>query len=249
MLHSMLFAAVFAFGNSSRQQTKQLMIVSLFDEWQQGETIGPVHDLSAGSTRKTPAAPAAPPAQDRPWERVSPAKAQNVAATVPAGGTAAPVVQAPAALPEKGVEPVGMNGGLAGRFQDDASGGSLGAAPAGSAAMSLGKYGPETGGPGTRSDGKERQAVDSDPALRKKIRDTLQANLVYPYLARKKRIEGTVFAEFQLNNSGMPENMRIVRTSNYAILDEAAKETIQKAAPYPAQNRRVEIPITFRLRD
>jgi TonB family protein len=135
-------------------------------------------------------------------------------------------------------------------FQNDAiMGGRPGAVTAGKETISSGKYGPQTGGAGLGPAGKERQAEDIDPALRSKIRDTLQNNLVYPYLARKKRIEGTVLAEFRLNNSGMPENMRIIRTSNYEILDAAAKETIQKAAPYPAQNRRVEIPITFRLRD
>lgn len=245
MLHSVLLAAVFAIGNSSMQQTKRLLIVSLFDDWQKGETAGPAQGSSNRLTRR---APADSLFQGRPEDRLLTAQARNTAAETQAPGAAAPAAQAPLTLPEKG-ETQDIHAALAGRSHSGTTDGHLRSASSGSTATSSGKYGPETGGSGSGSAGREHQTDKTDPALGRKIREILQANIVYPYLARKKRIEGTVLAEFRLNNSGMPEHMRIVRTSHYAILDEAAKETIQKAAPFPAQNRRIEIPITFRLRE
>lgn len=245
MLHSVLLAAVFAIGNSSMQQTKQLLIVSLFEEWQKGEAAGPVQSLSGGSAQKTPAGS---PAQSRPGSRVPPELARDMTADTHTPDSVVPSAQARTSLPETGEVP-DIRSALSSGSRGEAAGGRILTATAGGTALPSGKSGPETTGPGTSTAGKGRQAEEPDPGLRRRLRDTLQANLVYPYLARKKRIEGTVLAEFRLNSSGMPENMRIVRTSHYEILDEAAKETIQKAAPFPAQNRRVEIPITFRLRD
>jgi len=231
------------------QQTKRLMIVSLLDELQQGEAVESGRVLSAGTARKKPAAPVHTPTQNMPQVHVSTPKAPDAVAEVRTGGKSELSVQTPAALSEQGVEPAGIRGGTDSGFQGNTAEGRTGTPAAGSPTMSSGISGPGSSGSGTTSAGNDQQAEESDPALRRKIRDSLQKNLVYPYLARKKRIEGTVLAEFRLNSSGMPENMRIVRTSNYAILDEAAKETIQKAAPFPAQNKRVEIPITFRLRE
>jgi protein TonB len=84
--------------------------------------------------------------------------------------------------------------------------------------------------------------------LKQRIRNALQTNLIYPYIARKQRLEGTVLMEFRINGRGMPEGVRIVKGSSYAILDEAARETVLKASPFPAINNIIEVPIRFSLR-
>lgn len=79
------------------------------------------------------------------------------------------------------------------------------------------------------------------------IRLAIERNLVYPLIAQRKRIEGTVVLSFQITGQGQPEGIRIIRGSGHAMLDSAARETIAKASPYPAVNGIIEIPVTFRL--
>lgn len=248
MLHSVLLAAVVVIGNSSLQQPKRLLLVSLLEEWQKsGAAPPPVRTSSPEITRIPPAAPAVRPIQDTPRDKDRLERTPSTAAG-----------EVPQTVTDRGIPPdTGVAAGSApGLVQPQHGQGAEAVAsgrgtPAAGASMSSGLSARETAsGTGIKPAGaREYATAELDPALARKIRENLQANLVYPYLARKKRIEGTVLAEFRVNNTGMPENMRIVRTSNYAILDEAAKETIQKAAPFPAQNKRVEIPITFRMSD
>ncbi len=69
----------------------------------------------------------------------------------------------------------------------------------------------------------------------------------YPPLARKRGIEGTATAEFTINNRGVPENIRILKSSGSDILDTAAKNTVLRASPFPPVNGGIEVPITFRI--
>ncbi len=105
-------------------------------------------------------------------------------------------------------------------------------------------------GTGSAMHGRTEQATnaESDASIKQSIRNALQANLVYPYIARKRRMEGTVLMEFRINGRGLPEGVRIVKGSNYAILDEAARETVLKSSPFPARNNIIEVPIRFSLR-
>lgn len=271
MFHSALLAAVFAIGSSSMQQTKKILMVSLFDEWQAGSADRHVNTGANAnsntsskteqkvSPKSTPAALPDAPAHHKPVERAERVKPDHPDQPAPANTQAAamptPVAQTMGIASEKDA-PALVDTGLRGsvdigygystvagdRSRETGRGGSM------SSGVPMAGSGTGPGGTGIR-EGRGQQTGDIDPALRRKIRDSLQSNLVYPYLARKKHIEGTVLAEFRLDASGMPENMKIVKTSSYAILDQAAKETIQKAAPYPAHSKRVEIPITFRLQD
>jgi TonB family protein len=71
----------------------------------------------------------------------------------------------------------------------------------------------------------------------------------YPFLARKKKIEGTVIAAFRINAKGYPQDINIRKSSGFEILDSAAMKIVTKAAPFPHVVEPVEIPITFRIRD
>jgi protein TonB len=79
------------------------------------------------------------------------------------------------------------------------------------------------------------------------IRAAIEKAKKYPALARRRGIEGTVTAEFRINSRGMPDEIRITKSSGYSLLDNAAKETIISAAPLPSVTGNIEIPITFRL--
>ena len=81
------------------------------------------------------------------------------------------------------------------------------------------------------------------------IRAAIQGNLIYPYLARKRSMEGTVLVEFRINPKGAPEHVRILQSSGYSLLDTAAKETVVRSSPFPAANSTIEIPITFLLKN
>ncbi len=71
----------------------------------------------------------------------------------------------------------------------------------------------------------------------------------YPFLARKKKIEGTVIAAFRINAKGYPQDINIRKSSGFEILDSTAMKIVIKAAPFPHVAEPVEIPITFRITD
>jgi TonB family protein len=71
----------------------------------------------------------------------------------------------------------------------------------------------------------------------------------YPFLARKKKIEGTVITAFRINAKGYPQDITITKSSGFEILDSAAMKLVTKAAPFPHVVEPVEIPITFRITD
>lgn len=80
------------------------------------------------------------------------------------------------------------------------------------------------------------------------IRKAIEKALVYPLLAKKRGLEGTALTEFKVNAKGYPEDIRVIESSGYNILDSAAKESLIRAAPFSVGKGRYEIPITFRLK-
>jgi protein TonB len=66
-------------------------------------------------------------------------------------------------------------------------------------------------------------------------------------MARRRGIEGTATVLFTINEEGAPQGIRITKSSGSDLLDSAARETISRAAPFPAVKANIEIPITFRL--
>jgi len=84
--------------------------------------------------------------------------------------------------------------------------------------------------------------------ISKTIRTAIEKALIYPPLAKKRGIEGTVTAGFSINSRGYPENIKILRTSGHEILDSAAIDTVTRASPLPFIKGNIEIPITFILK-
>jgi len=79
------------------------------------------------------------------------------------------------------------------------------------------------------------------------IRTAIEKAKSYPFLARKKGIEGTVLVRFIINKNGLPQGIQIIRSSGYHILDEEVSKIIKRAAPFPEVAHEIIAPITFKL--
>ena len=66
-----------------------------------------------------------------------------------------------------------------------------------------------------------------------KLRLLIEKNKEYPFEARKRGLEGKVVLEFTLNIKGELVNLKIKRSSGYAILDKAAIRAVKNATPFP----------------
>jgi protein TonB len=82
------------------------------------------------------------------------------------------------------------------------------------------------------------------------IRDMIQGNLSYPSIARRMGWTGKVIVSFVVCKDGRVENIKIVESSGFAILDRNAMETIKKVSPFPRPPVSAEliVPIAYMLR-
>ncbi len=81
------------------------------------------------------------------------------------------------------------------------------------------------------------------------IRDLILRNLTYPSSARRMGWQGTVTITFVVLESGVAQDIRIVKGSGYTILDQAVVKTVRQVQPFPKPPVKAEltIPIVFRL--
>lgn len=66
-----------------------------------------------------------------------------------------------------------------------------------------------------------------------KVRKHIEKNKFYPDQARKRQIHGNVIVGFYIDNKGIPNDVNIIKTSGYFILDKTAREMIFHASPFP----------------
>ncbi|UCH82139.1 MAG: energy transducer TonB [Nitrospiraceae bacterium] len=85
------------------------------------------------------------------------------------------------------------------------------------------------------------------PSMIDLIGNAIEKAKSYPLLARKRGMEGTVYVSFRINASGEPDEIEIRKSSGHSILDSATVKVVQKAAPYPLIENRVEVPVAYRL--
>jgi len=81
------------------------------------------------------------------------------------------------------------------------------------------------------------------------IRNAIEKAKIYPLLARKRKIEGTVITGFTIDNKGHPQTIKIAKSSGHTILDSAAIKIVKNAAPLPFVKGEIIVPISFRLTD
>jgi protein TonB len=78
---------------------------------------------------------------------------------------------------------------------------------------------------------------------------------VYPVLARRQRLQGTVVLRVLVDAGGRAEELRIDRTSGASILDEVALAAVRNWRFVPARRGNeaiahwVDVPVRFRLQD
>lgn len=126
--------------------------------------------------------------------------------------------------------------------QADGKGAGQGGAGLGAEGVSIYMNGNGGGSPGSSSGSGSGEGNETG-----RIREAIERAKVYPELARKRRQEGIVVTEFSINPHGLPENIRVTKSSGFSLLDSAARNTIIKAAPFPVVKGRIEVPINFIL--
>ncbi|HVF34625.1 MAG TPA: energy transducer TonB [Candidatus Saccharimonadia bacterium] len=94
----------------------------------------------------------------------------------------------------------------------------------------------------------------ADATLELAVHDWLRRHQRYPRAARRAGIEGTAHVRFVIDRGGALRETELVASSGHAVLDRAALELLQRAAPYPALPRRVTsgeveltLPVEYRL--
>jgi len=103
---------------------------------------------------------------------------------------------------------------------------------------------------------KEGIAAPEDAYLRFQdlVRRRIEDAKKYPHWARRQGFEGMSKVQFAISVDGQAHSIKIVASSGYDILDQAAMETVTKANPFPSPRIikrdmvEIEVPIVFRLR-
>jgi protein TonB len=79
------------------------------------------------------------------------------------------------------------------------------------------------------------------------IQRRIEGAKIYPDAARRKGLEGTADVRFRIGPDGSAQAVEVVRSSGHPELDEAARQTIHRAAPFPVIQGRIRIPLSYRL--
>jgi len=66
-----------------------------------------------------------------------------------------------------------------------------------------------------------------------KIKMIIESNKIYPKRAVVGNIEGKVFLKFSLYKNGIAKDIKVIKSSGYKILDNAAIEAIKRSLPFP----------------
>ncbi|MGE5189412.1 MAG: energy transducer TonB [Gemmatimonadota bacterium] len=205
---------------------------------------GDAERASPPAEAETPAAaPPAPEAAGRaavgPGRAVAAPRAPERTGSLPAAGNPeGPAIPGPAVEPGGAVAAAAARDGLPG----DAAASPGGGAETGAAIDSSGAGGAPGAGRGGKGGGGDR---DGDPGL---LRDRIQSRIVYPEEAVRREIEGEVVLRIRIGRGGVPNEVRIARSSGARLLDEAARRGVVRAAPLPSSPGWVEVPVRFRLR-
>lgn len=120
-------------------------------------------------------------------------------------------------------------------------------------AMLAGPAGSETDSPspGPASAARKHNVFEGYLAF---IRTLLEEYKEYPLWARRNNWEGTVGLHFVICRDGKVEDLRVVRSSGFNVLDEAAERTVRRIGKFPSipkeltMNRlSLDVPLVFKL--
>ncbi|MSN97082.1 energy transducer TonB [Campylobacter sp. FMV-PI01] len=89
-----------------------------------------------------------------------------------------------------------------------------------------------------------------NPSLWGAILAHIKAHKNYPKIAKRLRQQGTVHVEFLLKSDGTTSGIKIVKSSGFQSLDEAALNTVKKASskfPKPDKDYILTVPIVYSI--
>jgi pilus assembly protein CpaC len=89
-----------------------------------------------------------------------------------------------------------------------------------------------------------------------KVTEYISRQLVYPQLARRSKIEGTVKLALHVSNTGELMEINVIQSSGYPVLDADALTMSKEISPYPGfpaalsgKDIWIQVPISYRLND
>lgn len=96
--------------------------------------------------------------------------------------------------------------------------------------------------------------TNTSDAYRNEIETHIKRFHTYPFAARRQGLEGTVRLAFQLYRDGTLGDIRVLESSHYTMLDNAAIENVRAGDPYPPfppdlekKSLLIDVPIVFHL--
>jgi len=190
------------------------------------------------AARATASAASTPGPAQRPAETAPPARVE-VDLTPRASG-------AGAAVPA-GAEAPGPDAGTGFSVPWPAPGGAPAMpaiAPAGGGA---GRGGTGIAGPGPSAYAGDGDAGGGRGGATVLLRERIQSRIVYPDEAVRRGLEGEVLLRIHIATGGVPNEIRVARSSGARLLDDAARRGVVRAAPLPSAPGWVEVPVRFHL--
>lgn len=82
----------------------------------------------------------------------------------------------------------------------------------------------------------------------------INRNKHYPRHAKRRRLQGKVLVYFRLSKNGRVHHVKLLQSSGFEVLDQAALQTLIDAQPFAGVNKYIEqeqeftLPILFRLK-
>ncbi len=96
---------------------------------------------------------------------------------------------------------------------------------------------------------KEQQPPEMAPVI-EGLRRRIEEALIYPYVARKRGLQGVVCLTLKLDERGNLIELKVTESSGYGVLDNAAAQLVEKVVPYPhglGTPLSIDIPIRYSL--
>jgi protein TonB len=86
------------------------------------------------------------------------------------------------------------------------------------------------------------------------VQERIAKNVIYPHVAKEAKAQGVVELTLSIIKSGAIVSASVSKSSGYAVLDDAALETVHRLSPYRAfpvdstlRQITVTIPIVYQL--
>lgn len=109
--------------------------------------------------------------------------------------------------------------------------------------------------PSALAAGEEAARSQAMAQIRARLNTDLARYFDYPYVARLRNWEGSVLLAFHIETDGRLENIRIARSSGFAVLDDSALNSLRQverlaeaAAWLRGRELAMQIPVIYRLR-